>query len=80
MISERCRRSDALPVENSQGLINEYSYKPAAERAFVIELRNAARGGQEAPLHRVFSFLMLAEHTICNEIEHAAISGEQHVK
>jgi hypothetical protein len=63
-------------TENDQSLVNENSYEPTAERAFMLECWRIPRRRNFAVLHRHLLFFMAAKYAECEEMQKRTASPE----
>ena len=56
-------------MKNNQSLVNEDSYEPTAERAFVLKSWRIPRRRNPAVLHCLLNFFMTIEYAACEELE-----------
>jgi len=71
----------ALPsADNSESFVNEDSYRPIAERALTLYLGKIAEGQQQAALHCILSFFVVAEQSESLAVKQPAIPCKQNVQ
>jgi hypothetical protein len=64
------------PVANCQCFVDQNSYQPAAECAFVCEFWRIARCCEPAAVNGILRLFVAAEHTTCDEIKQGATAKE----